>query len=116
MVRSCISAKEVDMTQGKVFAVAMQKGGVAKTTTVANLSVNLAHRGQRVLVIDLDPQGSLTTGLGVDPSGLEYSSYEVLLYPEHGVAFAIIRTPYGVDLVPAVLNLAQAEVGLGGTV
>lgn len=101
---------------GRIFAVAMQKGGVAKTTTVANLGTNLVRRGARVLAIDLDPQANLTRGLGADTSTLEYSSYEVLLHPEHGFAFATIPTAFGVDLVPAVLNLAAAEVGLASAI
>ena len=101
---------------GMIIAVAMQKGGVAKTTTVANLGTNLAARGKRVLVVDLDPQANLTRGLGVDGSALEYSSYEMLLHPEHGYAFATVRTAFGLDLVPAVLNLAAAEIGLANTI
>jgi chromosome partitioning protein len=98
-----------------VFALAMQKGGVGKTTTTLNLGVGLARRGARVLLIDLDPQANLTEGLGVDPRAFEYSSYELLLNPRRGAAFATLSTRSGVDLVPATVALAGAEQELAGT-
>src|SRR6266511_149730 len=96
---------------GHVIALAMQKGGVGKTTTALSLGVALAERGRRVLLIDIDPQANLTQGLGIDPSELEYSVYEVLLNPEQGAAFATRPTDAGVDLVPASLALPGAEPG-----
>ena len=101
---------------GRVLALAMQKGGVGKTTTTLSLGVALARRGQRVLLIDIDPQANLTQGLGVDPGALDYSIYEVLLNPERGVDFATIATGAGVDLVPSTLALAGAELELAGKV
>ncbi len=101
---------------GHVFALAMQKGGVGKTTTTLSLGVVLAERGRRVLLIDLDPQANLTQGLGIDPSALEYSVYEVLLNPERGAAFATMATDVGVDLIPSSLDLAGAELELAGKV
>jgi len=101
---------------GHVIALAMQKGGVGKTTTALSLGVALAERGRRVLLIDIDPQANLTQGLGIDPSELEYSVYEVLLNPEQGAAFATRPTDAGVDLVPASLALAGAELELAGKV
>jgi chromosome partitioning protein len=101
---------------GLVFALAMQKGGVGKTTTTLSLGTVLAERGRRVLLIDLDPQANLTQGLNVDPSQLEYSVYEVLLNPERGAAFAITSTEAGVDLIPSSLDLAGAELELAGKV
>ena len=97
-----------------VFALAMQKGGVGKTTTTLNLGVGLVRRGARVLLIDLDPQANLTLGLGIDPRAFEYSSYELLLNPRRGTAFAILTASAGVDLVPATLALAGAEQELAG--
>lgn len=98
-----------------VFALAMQKGGVGKTTTTLNLGVGLAQRGARVLLIDLDPQSNLTLGLGIDPRTFKYSSYELLLNPRRGAAFAVLSTSAGVDLVPATLALAGAEQELAPT-
>src|SRR4051794_27354856 len=99
-----------------VLALAMQKGGVGKTTTTLSLGVTLAARGARVLLIDIDPQANLTQGLGVDPGDVEYSIYEVLLNPEQGTAFATLSTDAGVDLVPSTLALAGAELELAGKV
>ncbi|MBO9365316.1 MAG: ParA family protein [Roseiflexus sp.] len=99
-----------------VIALAMQKGGVGKTTTALSLGTALAARGRRVLLIDIDPQANLTQGFGVDPSQLEYSVYEVLLNPERGSAFATIRVDDGVDLIPSSLLLAGAELELAGRV
>ncbi len=99
-----------------ILAVAMQKGGVGKTTTALNLGVALAARDSRVLLIDADPQANLTQGLGVDPEATAYSIYEVLLNPEQGVAFATVPTAAGVDLVPSTLALAGAELELAGKV
>jgi chromosome partitioning protein len=101
---------------GHTFAFAMQKGGVGKTTTALSIGTMLADKGRRVLLIDLDPQANLTQGLGVDPSALEYSVYEVLLNPDQGVGFACYPTAAGVDLVPASLDLAGAELELAGKV
>lgn len=101
---------------GYTFALAMQKGGVGKTTTTLSLGTMLAGRGRRVLLIDLDPQANLTQGLGIDPAELEYSVYEVLLNPERGVGFATRSLSGGVDLVPASLELAGAELELAGKV
>ncbi len=101
---------------GHTISLAMQKGGVGKTTTALNLGVALAHRGRRVLLVDSDPQANLTQGLGIDPAQLDYSIYEVLLNPERGMSFATIRTDAGVDLVPSTLALAGAELELAGKV
>lgn len=92
-----------------IIALSMQKGGVGKTTTAIALGHLLALSGARVLVVDLDPQSNATQGLGVDPTQIEASIYEVLLNPEMKPHFAIVRTEYGVDLLPATLALAGAE-------
>src|SRR5947209_18100169 len=99
-----------------IFAMAMQKGGVAKTTTAVALAVNLAANGAKVLLIDIDPQANATQGLGIDLEEVQYSIYEVLLNPEHGTDFATLQTSYGVDLIPSTLALAGAELELSGKV
>ena len=99
-----------------VLSFAMQKGGVGKTTTALNVGVILADHGARVLLVDIDPQANLTQGLGIDPSAIDYSTYEVLLNPEQGAAFATITTAAGVDLIPANLDLAGAEMELASRV
>ncbi len=95
----------------RVLAVANQKGGVAKTTTVASLGAALAELGQRVLLVDLDPQACLTFSLGIDPEDLDLSVHHVLtkgLDPSE----VILETEDGVDLMPATIELARAEMDL----
>ena len=94
------------------IACANQKGGVGKTTTVVNLGAYLALAGQRVLVVDLDPQGNATSGLGIEKADVEQSIYEALCETA-GVTDLAVQTPIGgLDLVPASLSLAGAEVEL----
>ncbi len=92
-----------------ILAMAMQKGGVGKTTTAIAVSVNLAANGAKVLLIDIDPQANSTQGLGIDLEEVQYSVYEVLLNPDQGTEFATLQTSYDVDLVPSTLDLAGAE-------
>jgi chromosome partitioning protein len=98
-------------TMSTVLAVANQKGGVAKTTSVASLGAALAEQGTSVLLVDLDPQACLTFSLGIDPEDVELSVHHVLT---KGVdaAEVILRTEDGVDLVPATIELARAEADL----
>ncbi|WGL51467.1 ParA family protein [Nocardioides sp. BP30] len=93
------------------LAVANQKGGVAKTTSVASLGAALAELGHTVLLVDLDPQACLTFSLGIDPEDLELSVHHVLT---KGTAPAevIVHTDDGVDLLPATIELARAEADL----
>jgi chromosome partitioning protein len=95
----------------QILAVANQKGGVAKTTTVASLGAALAEQGKSVLIVDLDPQACLTFSLGIDPEDLELSVHHVLT---KGIepAEVIIQTDDGVDLLPATIELARAEADL----
>jgi chromosome partitioning protein len=98
-------------TRTQILAVANQKGGVAKTTTVASLGAALAETGSKVLLVDLDPQACLTFSLGIDPEDLELSVHHVLTkgLDPHEV---IIATDDGVDLLPATIELARAEADL----
>ena len=94
----------------RVVAVANQKGGVAKTTTVHTLGEALGAKGKRVLLVDLDPQASLTFALGIDPEGLDRSLHDVLL--GRCSARDVLISADGVDLVPATIDLAGTEVHL----
>ena len=95
----------------RTLAVANQKGGVAKTTTVASLGAALVELGQRVLLVDLDPQACLTFSLGIDPEDLDKSIHQVLL---GGVKArdVLVGSDDGPDLLPATIELSTAEVHL----
>ena len=95
----------------RIIAIANQKGGVGKTTTAVNLSAALAEDKHSVLLIDCDPQGNATSGVGVDKNALEKSVYNVLIN-DLPIDNAICRTDYGLDLLPANINLAGAEIEL----
>lgn len=97
---------------GRTVAVVNQKGGVGKSTTAVNLGACLALLGKRVLLVDIDPQGNATTGLGIDKRGIENDSYALLL-DEIPATSAIIATDVeNLSIIPATANLAGAEVEL----
>jgi chromosome partitioning protein len=96
----------------RIFAVANQKGGVGKTTTAVNLGASLAHLGHRTLVVDLDPQGNASTGLGLDTRNLEHSMYDVIM---HELPLEDCVEPTSMKhlfVAPASLDLAGAEIEL----
>ena len=94
-----------------ILSLANQKGGVAKTTSVASLGAAFAEVGKRVLLVDLDPQACLTFSLGVDPDAVETSINEVVLGRAE-MSEAVLPTEDGVDLVPSTIDLAGAEAQL----
>ncbi|MFN2363791.1 MAG: ParA family protein [Halarsenatibacteraceae bacterium] len=96
----------------KKLAIVNQKGGVGKSTTAINLGAALAEEGQRVLIVDIDPQGNASSGLGIDKTEVEYSIYDLLL---EGVDFSeviISVTESNLDIIPANIDLAGAEIEL----
>lgn len=98
---------------GKAIAIFNQKGGVGKTTTNINLSACLATQGKRVLVIDIDPQGNTTSGIGITKRKLKETLYDVLINDDYDVHKAILNTKTkNLDLIPASVDLAGAEIEL----
>lgn len=100
---------------GKTISIFNQKGGVGKTTTCVNLAAALGAKGKKTLLVDVDPQGNSTSGVGVDKSEIEYSTYDILV--DNQPARAILHeTPFkNLDLLPANMNLAGAELELAET-
>ncbi len=97
---------------GKVIAIANQKGGVGKTTTAVNLSACLGKKGKKTLLIDIDPQGNTTSGLGVDPREVELSVYDCLIN-DVDMEETLIKTGFeNLWICPANINLAGAELEL----
>ncbi len=99
---------------GRIIAIANQKGGVGKTTTAINLSASLASLGQKVLALDLDPQGNMTSGLGVDKDEIESSVYDLIIGEaeiEECICKEVIEN---LDVLPSNINLSAAEIELIG--
>jgi chromosome partitioning protein len=100
------------VSRGNIVAIANQKGGVGKSTTAINLGAGLALQGETVLIVDLDPQGNTTSGLGIDRASIELSMYDVLV---EGTPVAEVVEPTSVKnlhIIPATIELAGAEIEL----
>ena len=98
---------------GKAIAIFNQKGGVGKTTTNINLAACLALKGKKILILDIDPQGNTTSGMGISKKGLVRTMYEVLLSDKIEPSDAIIPTRVkNLDIIPASVQLAGAEIEL----
>jgi chromosome partitioning protein len=96
----------------RVISIANQKGGVGKTTTSVNLGASLAVAGRRVLLVDIDPQGNATSGLGIDRTQLAKCVYNLLLGEAKGDEVLVSTQVADLDLIPATINLAGAQIDL----
>ena len=98
---------------GKAIAIFNQKGGVGKTTTNINLAACLAMKGKKILILDIDPQGNTTNGVGISKKGLEVTTHEILIEDNYNPEDAILSTGVeNLDIIPASVQLAGAEVEL----
>ena len=96
----------------KIIAIVNQKGGVGKTTTAINLAAFIAKKRKSVLVVDLDPQGNATSGLGIDKGQLEETTYDMLVNEVDASDIIVESSAANVDIIPTNINLAGAEVEL----
>lgn len=98
---------------GKAIAIFNQKGGVGKTTTNINLAACLAKKGKKILVLDIDPQGNTTSGLGIEKKALKKSSYDIMIEDDINAEDVILKTGVdNLDIIPANVSLSGAEVEL----
>ncbi|KAF0249329.1 MAG: chromosome partitioning protein [bacterium] len=96
----------------RIYVLAQQKGGVGKTTSTIILGAALAERKHRVLLVDIDPQGALSAGLGIDAESLSETIYHVMINRKLPISSVIVKTEVGCDIVPSNIDLAAAEMNL----
>src|SRR5690625_5970447 len=101
---------------GKIISIANQKGGVGKTTTSVNLSACLAVLGKRVLLVDIDPQGNATSGVGINKADVDHCIYNVLIEDVNAEDVCIPTEVHQLDIIPATIQLAGAEIELVPTI
>ncbi|MFC4736228.1 ParA family protein [Bacillus daqingensis] len=101
---------------GKVIAIANQKGGVGKTTTAVNLSASLVQEGRNVLIIDVDPQGNTTSGIGVNKGDIDRCIYNVLVEDADADEIIVPTATENLDILPSTIQLAGAEIELVSTI
>lgn len=103
-----------EVKMGRIIAIANQKGGVGKTTTAINLSASLASMDKKVLALDMDPQGNMTSGLGVDKDGVDKTVYDLII-GNAGIEECLCRDVLeNLDVLPSNINLSAAEIELIG--
>ena len=101
---------------GRVIAVANQKGGVGKTTSAVNLSAGLAHLGKKTLLVDIDPQGNATSGVGINKADIDQCIYNVLIDDLTTAEVSVSTNIPNLDVIPATIQLAGAEIELVPTI
>lgn len=102
------------MHMGKIISICNQKGGTGKTTTAVNLSAAISEMGKKVLIVDCDPQGNATSGMGINKNELDLSIYEVII-SKSSVREALVKDIYpNLDIIPCNINLTGAEIELVG--
>ena len=99
----------------KTYAITLRKGGCGKTTTAVNLATALEQKGQRVLLVDLDPQANATLSVGIDPTSLKYNINSLFTSVDITPEDVIVKTNFGLDVLPSHPDLAKTEAGMTAT-